>query len=67
MPWWHNGAVRITKLEWRGLRVPLRDVPAERAAIPDRHALLVWIHTDDGLVGVGEASPVGPGDRKSVV
>ena len=57
---WHNGAVRITKLEWRGIRVPLREVP-ERTAVPDRHALLVWIHTDDGLVGVGEASPVGPG------
>lgn len=53
--------MRITKLEWRGIRVPLRDVPAERAAVPDRHALLVWIHADDGLVGVGEASPVGPG------
>ena len=61
LPWWHNGAVRITKLEWRGIRVPLRLAPAERGPVPDRQALLVWIHTDDGLVGVGEASPVGPG------
>ena len=53
--------VRITKLEWRGIRVPLRDVPAGREAVPERHALLVWIHTDDGLVGVGEASPAAPG------
>ena len=53
--------MRITKLEWRGIRVPLREPPADHGTVPDRHALLVWIHADDGLVGVGEASPVGPG------
>ena len=53
--------MRITKLEWRGLRVPLREPLDGSRTPPDRHALLVWIHTDDGLVGVGEASPAGPG------
>ena len=61
LPWWHNGAVRITKLEWRGIRVPLREPLDGSRTPPDRHALLLWIHTEDGLVGVGEASPAGPG------
>jgi L-alanine-DL-glutamate epimerase-like enolase superfamily enzyme len=50
----------INKVEWRGIRIPLRR-PASDDAAPDRHTLLVWMFTDDGRVGVGEAAPVGPG------
>ena len=54
--------MQIVKLEWRGVRVPLRDL--HRALDPTkagRNALLVWMHMDNGVVGVGEAAPVGPG------
>ena len=44
--------------------MPFRDpyVTARSTAL-DRHALLLWLTTSDGLTGVGEASPVGAGSR----
>ena len=54
--------MQISKLEWRGIRVPLRDL--ERALDPTkagRNALIIWMHMDNGIVGIGEAAPVGPG------
>ena len=54
--------MRVSKLEWRGVRVPLKH--PELALDPSkasRNALLVWMHMDNGLVGVGEAATAGPG------
>ena len=57
----HNGRMKITKLEWRGVQVPLRSgSPWPHGRSKDRYGLLLWIFTDEGFVGVGDASPVGP-------
>ena len=59
--------MQISRLEWRGVRVPLRDV--ERALDPakaGRNALLIWMHMDNGITGVGAAAPVGPGRPPSI-
>ena len=59
--------MQISKLEWRGVRVPLRDL--HRALDPTkagRNALLLWMHMDNGVVGIGEAAPVGPGRPPSI-
>ena len=55
--------MRVSKMEWRGVRVPLRQ--PELALDPSkagRNALLIWMHMDNGLVGVGEAATAGPGE-----
>ena len=53
--------MKITKLEWRGVQVPLRSAsPWPHGRPKDRYGLLLWIFTDEGFVGVGDASPVGP-------
>jgi len=52
----------IVKLEWRGVRIPLRDL--DLAIDPrkaGRNALIIWMHMDNGVVGFGEAAPIGPG------
>ncbi|MCY4582604.1 MAG: mandelate racemase/muconate lactonizing enzyme family protein, partial [Chloroflexi bacterium] len=54
--------MRVSKMEWRGVRVPLKR--PELALDPSkagRNALLIWMHMDNGLVGVGEAATAGPG------
>ncbi len=64
----HNAAaMQISKLEWRGVRIPLRDL--HRALDPTkagRNALIIWMHMDNGVVGFGEAAPVGPGRPPSI-
>ncbi len=57
-----NARMQISRLEWRGVRIPLRDL--HRALDPTkagRNALIIWMHMDNGVVGFGEAAPVGPG------
>lgn len=54
--------MKIIKLEWRGVKIPLRNI--EMALDPrkaGRNALIIWIHMDNGIVGFGEAAPIGPG------
>ncbi len=54
--------MHVSKMEWRGVRVPLKR--PELALDPSkagRNALLIWMHMDNGLVGVGEAATAGPG------
>ncbi len=54
--------MRVSGLEWRGVRVPMRQ--PERALDPSkagRNALIIRMLMDNGLVGVGEAAPAGPG------
>ena len=60
-------AMVITRIEWVGVRVPFRRplVTAQiRAAY--RWGLLVLLHADGGVVGLGEASPVGAGSEAEV-
>ncbi len=59
--------MHITKIEWRGIKVPIKQPPEPPPGKQlDRFALLLWIHTEDGLVGVGEASPPGPGSSDRI-
>ncbi len=49
----------VTKVEWRGVRVPFRRryVTAQGQAA-ERYSLLVSLHTQDGITGLGEAAEV---------
>ena len=54
--------MRISKMEWRGVRVPLRHPEmALDSTKANRNALLIWMHMDNGVSGVGEAATAGPG------
>ncbi len=57
----------ITHIEWVGVRVPFRR-PLVTAQIRAAHrwGLLVLLRTDTGVVGLGEASPVGAGSEAEV-
>jgi L-alanine-DL-glutamate epimerase-like enolase superfamily enzyme len=58
--------MRIVKLEWRGVKIPL-GVPDEAGHRElTRYGLLLWIQTADGLMGVGEASPPGPASERGI-
>ena len=59
--------MRLTGIEWYGYKVPFRRpfVAADKRA-NERHGLLLRLETDTGIVGWGEASPVGPGDEQAV-
>ena len=60
------GAMKIIKIEWRGVKVPL-GVPDETGRRDlTRYGLLLWLQTADGLMGVGEASPPGPASERSI-
>ena len=57
----------VTAIEWRGVKVPLTRPPVNRReGVLYRNSLLIWIHTDEGLVGVGEAAPPGA-SREQVI
>lgn len=52
----------ITSVQWQGVRIPLTKAPTiGREPVLYRNSLIIWIHTDNGLTGIGEAAPVGPG------
>ena len=49
----------ITRVEWQGVCVPFRrPFVTARGQTSLRHGLLLFIHTDQGPVGIGEASPI---------
>jgi len=60
-------AMRLRRIDWIGYRVPFRnrfvaaDVSAEY-----RHGLLLRLEAENGLLGFGESSPVGPGSARAV-
>ena len=59
--------MRLTHIEWFGFRVPFRRQYVTAGSRAEaRHGLLLRLHTDEGIVGVGEASPVGAGDEQTV-
>ena len=55
----HNWPMEIVKVEWRGVKVPYGHPEDTGGKQLVRYALLLWMQTDDGVMGVGEASPPG--------
>jgi o-succinylbenzoate synthase len=58
--------VFITKIEWRGVKVPYGDPDLSGNRELTLYALLLWLQTDDGLMGVGEASPPGSASEERI-
>ena len=59
--------MRVTRVSWQGFAVPFRRTyVTARDAVNVRHGLLLFLHNDDGQVGVGEASPVGAGSEAEI-
>ena len=58
--------MRITKLEWRGVKVPFGQPGDPEGRGLTRYGLLLWLQTDDGLMGVGEASPPGSSSEEGI-
>ena len=56
--------MKVKAIEWQGVRVPLRESFATSAGVlGERYSLLLWLHTDTGVTGIGEApSAVGGGE-----
>ncbi|MSQ21876.1 MAG: hypothetical protein EXR53_01000 [Dehalococcoidia bacterium] len=59
--------MKITTVAWQGFAIPFRQpyVTSDTSATI-RYGLFLFLHTDTGLTGVGEASPVGVGTRREV-
>ena len=59
--------MKVERVSWQGFSIPFRRPYATSQGVFDaRHGLLLFLHGDDGSVGVGEASPVGAGSREEV-
>ncbi len=59
--------MKLTSIAWQGFAVPFRQpYIASNTRATVRYGLLLFLHADTGLVGVGEASPVGVGTRSEV-
>ncbi len=59
--------MKLTTIVWQGFAIPFRQpyvTSDTRATV--RYGLLLSLHADNGLVGTGEASPVGVGTRREV-
>ena len=62
-----EAGMRIVGVSWQGYGLPFRTpyVTSEgRATL--KYGLLIFLRNNEGLVGVGEASPVGPGSAAQV-
>ena len=59
--------MKLTSVAWHGFAVPFRQpYIASNTRATVKYGLLLFLHSDTGLVGVGEASPVGVGTRSEV-
>jgi o-succinylbenzoate synthase len=59
--------VKIIRVSWQGFALPFRKTyVTARGAANVRYGLLLFLHTDDGPVGLGEASPVGAGSTEEI-
>ncbi|MBI4298669.1 MAG: mandelate racemase/muconate lactonizing enzyme family protein [Chloroflexi bacterium] len=59
--------MKITRIEWCGYRIPFKShYVTSNGRAEYRYGLLLRLQTDDGITGVGEASPVGAGDEQEV-
>ena len=60
-------AVKLTRISWKGFGIPFRGrYVTSSSSATVRYGLLLFLHTDTGLVGIGEASPVGTGSEEEV-
>jgi len=56
--------MKVVGVAWKGFAVPFRrPYVTSEARATTRFGLLLFLRTDNGLVGIGEASPVGAGSR----
>ena len=59
--------MKVERVSWQGFSIPFRrPYVTSRGVFDTRHGLLLFLHGDDGSIGVGEASPVGAGSREEV-
>ncbi|MBI2166364.1 MAG: o-succinylbenzoate synthase [Chloroflexi bacterium] len=59
--------MRIVGVAWRGFAVPFRrPYVTSNTLATVRYGLLVFLYTDGGLAGIGEASPPVPGSERDV-
>ena len=58
--------MEIVKVEWRGVKVPYGHPEDTGGKQLVRYALLLWMQTDDGIMGVGEASPPGSSSEERI-
>lgn len=50
--------MKVSKLRWLPFRIPFRaSFSTSRGALSYREGLILWLMTDSGIVGLGEASP----------
>ena len=60
-------SLNLTGIAWRGYALPFRErYVTSGGQATSKHGLLVFLRTSDGLLGTGEASPVGPGSADEV-
>ena len=59
--------MKVERVSWQGFSIPFRKPYVTSQGVFDtRYGLLLFLHGDDGSVGIGEASPVGAGSREEV-
>jgi o-succinylbenzoate synthase len=59
--------MNVTGVSWQGFAVPFkRPYVTAGTRATHRYGLLLFLRTDTGFVGVGEASPVGVGSREEL-
>ena len=59
--------MKVERVSWQGFSIPFRrPYVTSQGVFGTRYGLLLFLHGDDGSVGVGEASPVGAGSREEV-
>ncbi|MDO8473714.1 MAG: o-succinylbenzoate synthase, partial [Dehalococcoidia bacterium] len=59
--------MKLCSIAWRGFALPFRNpYMTSRGCADARFGLLVFIGSDSGISGIGEASPIGPGTRGEV-
>jgi L-alanine-DL-glutamate epimerase-like enolase superfamily enzyme len=59
--------MEIVKVEWRGVKIPYGRLEGSGGRQLERYGLLLWVQADNGLVGVGEASPPGSASEDRIV
>ena len=59
--------MKVERVSWQGFSIPFRKPYVTSQGVFDtRYGLLLFLHGDNGSVGMGEASPVGAGSREEV-
>ena len=59
--------MRVSGLRWTTYRLPFRsDFATSRGAFAHREGLMLRLHTDSGIVGLGEAAPIAERGRDTL-